>query len=80
MNFIIYCCIFPHICILYKVIFMFYNVLWGFFVDPLSLVFNSAEQENPILCIFKFQGPYETQIDLGFFEDKYFCMKTTWST
>ena len=48
---------------------MFYNVLWGFSIDPLYLVDNSAEQENPILCIFKFQRPYGTQKDLGFSED-----------
>jgi len=48
---------------------MFCIDLWGFSVDPLSLVYNSAEQENPVLCIFKFQGPYGTQMDLGFFED-----------
>ena len=45
------------------------HVLWGFSLNTLSLVYNSAEQENIVLCIFKFQGPYGTQMDLGFFED-----------
>ena len=48
---------------------MFCIDLWGLSVDPLSLVYNSTEHENPVLCIFKFQGPYGTQTDLGFFED-----------
>ena len=35
--------------------------------------YNSAGQENPVLCIFfLFQGPIQTQIDRGFFEDHYF--------
>ena len=46
---------------------MFYNVLWGFSTNPLSLVYNSAEQETPVFGIFTFQGPYGTQIGLGFF-------------
>ena len=50
---------------LLDVICMFYNVLWGFSMNPLLLVYNSTEQESPVLCIFKFQGPYGTQMDLG---------------
>ena len=34
--------------------------------------YNSAWSENPVLCIFTFQGPIRTQIDRGFFEDQYF--------
>jgi hypothetical protein len=63
-------------CILYNVIFMFYNVLWGFSIDTLSLVYNYAEQETPILCIFKYQGPYGTQTDRVFFWSQYFPRDT----
>ena len=54
---------------------MFCIDLWGFTNDSLYLVYNSAEQENPVLCIFKFQGPYGTQMDLGFFWRQYFCTR-----
>jgi hypothetical protein len=40
--------------------------LRGFFIDPLYLVYNFAEQETPV-CIFKFHGPFGTQTELGFF-------------
>jgi hypothetical protein len=46
------------------VIVMFYNVLWGFFIDPPYFGYNY--QENSVLRIFKFQEPSRTQIDLGF--------------
>ena len=44
--------IFPLICMFLDVIYMFYNVLWGFSNNPLSLVYNFAEQETPISGIF----------------------------
>jgi hypothetical protein len=47
---------------------MFYNVLWGFSINPPYFGYNSAEQENPDLRIFKFQEPFLTQIDLRFLE------------
>jgi hypothetical protein len=48
------------------VIIMFYYILWGFSIDPPNFGYNSAGQENPVLRIFKFQGPSRTQIDPGF--------------
>ena len=54
---------------------MFYIDLWGFFINPLSLVYNSAEQETFVFGIFKFQGPYGTQIGLGFFWSHYFSRR-----
>jgi hypothetical protein len=57
---------------------MFYNILWGFSIDTLSLVYNYAEQETPILCIFKYQGPYGTQTDRVFFWSQYFPRDTIW--
>jgi hypothetical protein len=48
------------------VIIMFYNILWGFFIDPPYFGYNSARLENPVLRIFKFQRPSRTPIDLGF--------------
>jgi hypothetical protein len=68
MNFVVYWCIFLHNIMLLVVIIMFYNVLWGFSIDPSYFCYNSAGQENPILRIFKFQRPSRTQIDLGFLE------------
>jgi hypothetical protein len=50
------------------VIIMFYNVLWGFSIDPLYFGYNSIGQENSILRTFMFHGPSGTQIDLGFLE------------
>jgi hypothetical protein len=44
------------------VIIMFY----GDFPLISLFCYNSAGQENPVLRIFKFQGPSRTQIDLGF--------------
>jgi hypothetical protein len=49
------------------VIIIFYNDLWGFFIDPPYFGYYSAEQANPVLRIFMFQGSFRTQIDLGFF-------------
>jgi hypothetical protein len=46
---------------------MFYNDLWGFSIDSPYFGYNSAEQENPVLCIFTFHEPSRTQIDLGLF-------------
>ena len=80
MNFVVYCHIFQHICILFNVISMFYIDFWGFSNDPLYLGYNSAEQENPVLCIFNFQGPSWTQKDLGFFEKHFFGNTRSWST
>jgi hypothetical protein len=37
------------------VIIMFYTVLRGFSIDPPYFGYNSTEQENPVLCILKFQ-------------------------
>jgi hypothetical protein len=48
------------------VIIMFYNNLWAFSIGLPYFGYNSAEQENPILCIFTFQELSQTQIDMGF--------------
>ena len=40
--------------------------------SPPYFGYNSAGSENPVLCIFTFQGPIRTQIDRGFCEDQYF--------
>jgi hypothetical protein len=50
------------------VIIMFYNVLWVFSIYPPYFGYNSAEQENSVLRIFKFQEPSRTQIDPEFLE------------
>ena len=71
MNFVVYCHIFLCICIIYNVISMFLIVFGDFPKDPLYFGYNSAGQETPVLCIFSFQGPIQTQID-WFFVDYYF--------
>ena len=58
---------------------MFYIDFWGFTNDPLYFGYNSAEQENPVLCIFDFQGPSRTQKDLGFFLEQFFIKTKAWS-
>jgi hypothetical protein len=45
---------------------MFYNVVWGFSIDPPYFGYNTTEQENPVLRIFAFLGPSRTQIEMGF--------------
>jgi hypothetical protein len=45
---------------------MFY--IWGFINDPPYFGYNSAEYEFPVMCIFIFQGPKRSQIDLRFFK------------
>jgi hypothetical protein len=44
----------------------FVFIFWGFTNYPLYLGNNSAEQENSVLSIFHFQGPTQSQIELGF--------------
>jgi hypothetical protein len=67
MNFVVYGCIFLYIIMLLVVIIMICNDLWGFSIDPPYFGYNSAEQKNHVLCIFTFQKPSRTQIDVGFF-------------
>jgi hypothetical protein len=45
---------------------MFYNILWGFSIDPPYFGYNSTEWENHVLRIFAFQGPSRSHIDRGF--------------
>ena len=72
MNFVAYCHIFLCICIIYDVISMNLDDFGDFTRSPPYFGYNSAGQENPVLCIFSFQGPIQTQIDLDFLEDHYF--------
>jgi hypothetical protein len=44
---------------------MFFIDLWRFFIDPPYFSYNPVEQKTPVLCILTFEGPSETQIDLG---------------
>jgi hypothetical protein len=46
---------------------MFCIDLWGLSINPPYLMYNSIEQEIPVLSILMFQGPYRTQIERGFF-------------
>jgi hypothetical protein len=56
MNFVVYCHILPHICILYNVIFIFYIVFGDFLNNPLSSGSNSVWQKTPSVSIFEFSG------------------------
>jgi hypothetical protein len=52
-----YCHIFQHIYMLWDVIIMI-CILWGFFINPPYLGYNSAEQETRVLCIFLVLGTF----------------------
>jgi hypothetical protein len=61
------CSLLMHIPIYYNVlvvIIMICNDLWKFSIDS---PYFGYKQENPVLCIFTFQEPSQTQIDLRFF-------------
>jgi hypothetical protein len=49
MNFVVYCCIFPHICMLYNIISMFYIDFGDFLNNVLSFGFNSLWQNTFLL-------------------------------
>ena len=72
MNFVVFCHIFLSVCTIYNVISSYLDVFGDFPKDPPYFCYNSAGQENPVLCIFLFQGIIRTQIDLDFLEDQYF--------
>jgi hypothetical protein len=42
-------------------------MIYGNFPSAPYFGYNSIGQKNPILCIFTFQEPSRTEIDLGFF-------------
>jgi hypothetical protein len=56
------------------------QLFMGIIHDTPYFGYNSAEQENHVLCIFTFQEPSQTQIDLGFFGHQYFITRTFWRT
>jgi hypothetical protein len=67
MNFVVYCVIFHHIYIISIVISLNYNDFEDFPKDPLYFGYNSAEQENPILCIFLLSGTFPNSKVPGIF-------------
>jgi len=56
MNFVVYCHIFPHICIILVVITNVPNDFGDFLNNPLSSGFNSVWQKTPSVSIFDFSG------------------------
>ena len=56
MNFVVYCHIFPHICIILVVITNVLNDFGDFLNNPLSSGFNSVRQKTPFVSIFDFSG------------------------
>ena len=56
MNFVVYCHIFPHICIILVVITNILNAFGDFLNNPLSSGFNSVLQKRPSFSIFEFTG------------------------
>jgi hypothetical protein len=79
MNFVLYHIEFPHICNIYDDNNIFYIYLWGFTNDPLYLVYNPAEQENIVSCIFHFQRSIRSQIDQGFWSIIFSSGGTQWT-
>ena len=56
MNFVVYCHIFPHICIILVLITNVLNDFGDFLNNPLSSGFNSVWQKRPSVSIFEFSG------------------------
>ena len=56
MNFVVYCHIFPHICIILVLITNVLNDFGDFLNNPLSSGFNSVWQKRPSVSIFVFLG------------------------
>ena len=56
MNFVVYCHIFPHICIILVVITNVLNDFGDFLNNPLSSGFNFVWQKTPSVSIFDFPG------------------------
>jgi hypothetical protein len=48
------------------VVIMFYNVLWGFSIDPSYFGYNSAGQENPIFVFLSFRDLLGLKLTLDF--------------
>ena len=66
MNFVAYCHIFICICIIYNVISMYLDVFGDFPKDPHYFGYNSAGQENPVLCIFRLRDLYGLKLTRDF--------------
>ena len=56
MNFLVYCHIFQHICIILVVITIVLNDFGDFLNNPLSFGSNSVWQKTPSVSIFDFTG------------------------
>ena len=56
MNFVVYCHIFPHICIILVVITIVLNDFGDFLNNPILSGFNSVWQKRPSVSIFDFSG------------------------
>jgi hypothetical protein len=72
------CCLFSHIPT-YLHVMRCYNhdlFIYGDFPSiPPFFVYNSAEQETPVFCIFKIEGPSGTQMNLGLFWHYYISLR-----
>ena len=58
---------------------MFYIDLWGFTNDPLYLVYNSAEQENPVSPISTFRDLYRVKLTWDFWSVTFSSGGTAWA-
>jgi len=79
MNFVVCRHVYPHICIIYNVISMFYIDFWGFTNDPLYFGYNPAGQKNPVFNVFDVSGPIRSQKDLNFWECHFLSTRSIWS-
>ena len=70
---------YPHICIIYDVISIFYIDFWGFTNDPLYFGYNPAGQKNHVFNVFDVSGPIRSQMDLSFWGCQYLSTRSIWS-
>ena len=63
MNFVVYCHIFPHMCIISVVITNVLNDFGDFLNNPLSSGFNSVWQKRHSVSIFAFSGATGLRIE-----------------
>src|SRR4051812_37355672 len=63
MNFVVYCHIFSHICIILVVITIVLNDFGDFLSNPLSSSSNSYWQKRPYVSIFYFSGATGLRIE-----------------
>jgi hypothetical protein len=57
-----------------------FALIYGDFSSIPLILGITLQNRKPILCILTFQGPFETQIYLGFFWRQYIYMRSNFRT